>query len=289
MKKRKPSVCLFFGLLLLLVVGISCNTVETQIPVAQVKIALRSAGNLLLLSQNDSTSLVLPVVQKNKNTFQLSFEDSLGFDPADLNTSITAAIDHARLPKDYVVEVLQCSNDEVAYSYKMSANTQENSIPCGGRVLPKKCYTIALTFTGMVTTASSSKNAAWFYILVALVLAFLGFVFYSKYHAHRSQVHKGGVTSLGIFSFYPEENKLVKEAQEIPLTQKESDLLAIFIQHPNVVVKREELTKKVWEDHGVIVGRSLDTYISKLRKKLQEDTSIKLTNVHGVGYKLEIL
>jgi len=46
--------------------------------------------------------------------------------------------------------------------------------------------------------------------------------------------------------------------------------------------------KKVWEDNGVFVGRSLDTYISKLRKKLKDDDSIKLTNVHGVGYKLEV-
>jgi DNA-binding response OmpR family regulator len=46
--------------------------------------------------------------------------------------------------------------------------------------------------------------------------------------------------------------------------------------------------KRVWEDNGVFVGRSLDTYISKLRKKLLADDAIKLTNIHGVGYKLEI-
>ena len=65
-------------------------------------------------------------------------------------------------------------------------------------------------------------------------------------------------------------------------------MLELFVASPNQVIKRDELTKKVWEDHGVIVGRSLDTYISKLRKKLKDDTSIKLTNVHGIGYKLEI-
>lgn len=57
----------------------------------------------------------------------------------------------------------------------------------------------------------------------------------------------------------------------------------------NTVVKRDELVKRVWEDQGVFVGRSLDTYISKLRKKLQEDDSIKITNIHGIGYKLEVL
>ena len=81
---------------------------------------------------------------------------------------------------------------------------------------------------------------------------------------------------------------MVKAAVEISLSKKECELLAIFIEKPNQIIKREELMKKVWEDNGVIVGRSLDTYISKLRKKLQDDTSIKLTNVHGVGYKLEV-
>jgi DNA-binding response OmpR family regulator len=72
------------------------------------------------------------------------------------------------------------------------------------------------------------------------------------------------------------------------LSKKECELLVIFVKNPNKIIKREELTKKVWEDNGVIVGRSLDTYISKLRKKLQGDDSIKLTNIHGVGYKLEV-
>ena len=93
---------------------------------------------------------------------------------------------------------------------------------------------------------------------------------------------------LGSFRFYPAQNKLVKEAIEIPLSKKECELLEIFVARPNQVIKRDELTKRVWEDNGVVVGRSLDTYISKLRKKLIEDKTIKLTNVHGVGYKLEI-
>ena len=58
---------------------------------------------------------------------------------------------------------------------------------------------------------------------------------------------------------------------------------------PNQIVTREELTKQVWEDNGVFVGRSLDTYISKLRKILKDDSTLKLTNVHGVGYKLEVV
>ena len=78
------------------------------------------------------------------------------------------------------------------------------------------------------------------------------------------------------------------ETKEINLSKKEVELLTIFVANPNKIIKREELSKQVWEDQGVFVGRSLDTYISKLRKKLSDDETIKLTNIHGIGYNLEI-
>ena len=81
---------------------------------------------------------------------------------------------------------------------------------------------------------------------------------------------------------------LIKEAEEIALSKKECELLSIFVDQPNEVVTRDELTKRVWEDNGVIVGRSLDTFISKLRKKLSADHTLSIENVHGVGYKLVV-
>jgi DNA-binding response OmpR family regulator len=95
--------------------------------------------------------------------------------------------------------------------------------------------------------------------------------------------------NLGNYEFFPNQNKLTLKGKDIQLSKKEGDLLTILIANLNQVVKREDLTKKVWEDNGVVVGRSLDTYISKLRKKLKEDSTIKISNIHGVGYKLESL
>ncbi len=275
----------FLCLVLLLLVVSSCQKDDTSLAPEELKVALRSVGNQLLISQNDTTSVVLPVVQKDANLYEISFEEPLSFDPADLNTILSAAIEKSNLPSDYLAEVLKCDDREVAYSFKIANETEKNIIPCGGRIIPEGCYTIQVKFTA---SAVASTNATLFYVLVFLVLAFLGFVFYSKYHVYHSE--KGTVTgtSLGHFSFYQDQSKLVKEAQEIPLTQKECELLAIFIENVNQIVKREELTKRVWEDNGVIVGRSLDTYISKLRKKLEGDDSIKISNIHGVGYKLEI-
>jgi DNA-binding response OmpR family regulator len=74
----------------------------------------------------------------------------------------------------------------------------------------------------------------------------------------------------------------------IELTAKENKLLLIFARSPNTVIERGRLQKEIWEDEGVIVGRSLDMFISKLRKKLEGDLSIQLINIHGKGYKLEV-
>ena len=285
--RQNNSRYLFILIFCLILFAGSCTTeTPTNEFSERVKVALRAVGNDVLLSQNDTVSLVLPVLQLESNVFELSFEKPLAFDPGNLNAAVANSFSKASLPKDYRVAVLNCTDGEVAYSFEMRSTIENSLVPCGGRLLPEGCYTIEVTFTSQQVDAS--KNPVIFYILVFLVIVFLAFVFYSRFHAFRQDDSTHNGTLLGSFTFFPEQNKLVKEAEEISLSRKECELLALFIAKPNEVIKREELTKKVWEDNGVIVGRSLDTYISKLRKKLQDDPSIKLTNVHGVGYKLEL-
>jgi len=254
----------------------------------RVKVALRAVGHQLLLAHGDSTSLVLPIKSLAENTYQLSFQKPLSLDPESLVTVMDSVFQKAELPKDYLVETLPCEAQEVAYSYQIINQVENNIVPCAGRVLPENCYTIHLTFNHLKTTSINKHFVFYALFLCGLVLLFLGF-------KKKQQVETSSATetsafeTLGSFRFYPEQNKLVKQAEEISLSKKECELLEIFVANPNQVIKRDQLTKKVWEDYGVIVGRSLDTYISKLRKKLETDSSIKITNVHGVGYKLELL
>jgi DNA-binding response OmpR family regulator len=74
----------------------------------------------------------------------------------------------------------------------------------------------------------------------------------------------------------------------IELTGTETRVLLIFAASPNETIERSRLQKEIWEDEGVIVGRSLDMFISKLRKKLELDPNIKIVVIRGKGYKLEI-
>ncbi|PQJ80139.1 winged helix-turn-helix domain-containing protein [Polaribacter porphyrae] len=251
----------------------------------RVKIALREVGNQLLLSEGDSTSLILPVKRILENKFEISFENKLGFEPDQLVNFLKVSVNKSSLSKNYRVEVLQCFDNEVAYSYEINIDEEKTLIPCSGRFLPKKCYLIQVHFLD----SRALKNKTLYYIFIPLILVFFywqSFIKKKKKYLENKNLQKH--KTLGSFMFYPEQNKLVKKAKEIALSKKECELLEIFITNANKVVKREELTKRVWENNGVIVGRSLDTYISKLRKKLKEDSSIKLINIHGVGYKLEI-
>lgn len=252
----------------------------------KIKITLRQVGNQLLLFNQDSTSLVLPIKELETDKFQISFQKELSFEPSVLVEIVKLNLEKSAVEENYRVEVIECLNNEVSYSYEINADEEKTIIPCAGRVLPENCYTIQIKFLQKNNPKSSNR-----YLLYIFIPILLGIV-YRKYSDKKSNVlredSKDSKTVLGSFIFYPEQNKLVKKAKEIALSKKECELLEIFIANANQVVKREELTKRVWEDNGVIVGRSLDTYISKLRKKLQEDDAIKLTNIHGVGYKLEI-
>jgi DNA-binding response OmpR family regulator len=76
--------------------------------------------------------------------------------------------------------------------------------------------------------------------------------------------------------------------QDKTLTQKEADVLRLLCLHRDRVLKREEKLKAVWGDDDYFMGRSLDVFLSKLRKYLLADPRVEIINYHGVGFKLEI-
>jgi DNA-binding response OmpR family regulator len=97
-----------------------------------------------------------------------------------------------------------------------------------------------------------------------------------------------GAVLVGAFEFF-EERRLLKLNKIITeLSDKESRLLKIFVANKNELVSRSQLMKEVWNDDGALVSRSLDVFVSRLRKKLKSDEAIQILNVHGAGYRLVI-
>lgn len=94
--------------------------------------------------------------------------------------------------------------------------------------------------------------------------------------------------SIGKFTFDPVNMILQNGVQQQTLTRKESALLKLLCLYKNKLLSRETALKSIWGDDDYFIGRSMDVFISKLRKYLKEDEDISITNVHGTGFKLEV-
>ncbi len=80
---------------------------------------------------------------------------------------------------------------------------------------------------------------------------------------------------------------LSRPSGEKKLTQKESDLLKMFAENKGSTLKRSVILEKIWGEDDYFLGRSLDVFISRLRKYIAEDQDIELANIHGVGFRLK--
>lgn len=91
---------------------------------------------------------------------------------------------------------------------------------------------------------------------------------------------------LGKFTFDSQRQILAIGDKQTKLTTKESELLAMLCAHANDVLLRELALKTIWIDDNYFNARSMDVYITKLRKHLKDDPEIEINNVHGKGYRL---
>jgi DNA-binding response OmpR family regulator len=90
---------------------------------------------------------------------------------------------------------------------------------------------------------------------------------------------------LGKLKFSYTEKKIYSLEKDTDITVKEADLLKFFCLHPNRLLKREEILLDVWGKDDYFLGRSMDVYITRIRKALKDDTDVMLETIHGVGFR----
>lgn len=91
---------------------------------------------------------------------------------------------------------------------------------------------------------------------------------------------------IGDFTFDTQKQVLMIRDKVTKLTTKESELLTLLCAHVNEILERNYALKTIWIDDNYFNARSMDVYITKLRKHLKDDPSIEIINIHGKGYKL---
>lgn len=96
------------------------------------------------------------------------------------------------------------------------------------------------------------------------------------------------IFSMGNYLFDCNNLTLSIDASSRNLTQKEADLLKLLCLHKGEVLKREDILNTIWENDDYFAGRSLDVFISRLRKYVKDDARVEIQNLHSVGFKLNV-
>ncbi len=94
------------------------------------------------------------------------------------------------------------------------------------------------------------------------------------------------IYELGKFTFNPQLRTLTTEDEEKKLSPKEAQLLELLVINQNALISRETALKKIWGNDDYFTARSMDVYITKLRKILSEDHRLNIKNIHGSGFQL---
>ena len=250
------------------------------------EVLLRRIGHELLLQSGDTTSRVLPIAKINENEYQITFENELTFQTASLVSITKRILIKDPNAQDYIVNVLNCANSSVVYAFAISKNQKDDIVSCIGRRQPKACYVISIQFNE--THSNRFRYAYFFGGLAFMVLLFFAYSKVVKPKKTAPKVLHDKRFALGSILFDAQKRQLLHNEFIIDLTDTETRLMLIFAQSPNQIIERSRLQKEIWEDEGVIVGRSLDMFISKLRKKLELDANINIVVIRSKGYKLEI-
>ena len=97
---------------------------------------------------------------------------------------------------------------------------------------------------------------------------------------------KNNTCTIGSFTFDPDNYAVIKNGQTTQLTERESALLKLFIDNKNTILKREKILTALWGTDDYFMGRSMDVFISRLRKIFKDDESIRIENIPRIGFKL---
>lgn len=268
---------------------------EGEVISKRVNIAVRAIGHNLLLRAGDSTSVVRPVLEKSNGVFLLEFENEFIFQPDTLVAIVQRILDKTGLSR-YTVTVHECNRPAIVYGFEI--NPPDNSIkPCSGRSQRKACYNIEIAFSDFPRQTVLNSQIA---MMISGILSVLAVVLISRNLGPKkskplmeqnasTQNENNTVLTIGRLVFDTTHQSLKMGEETILLTDKECRILTLLNRNIGRLTLREELIQEVWTDEGVITGRSLDMFISKLRKKLSADPDLRVTNVHGKGYRLEIV
>lgn len=296
MNRALAFVVLGLGLIVLLLSVTRGEADTVTLSREQEQLALRQIGHEYLQCMGDSTSTLPAVKAFAEGGYLLALERTIDYDQL---VATTAAV-MSRLPVKvgYSLALTDCVSEEIFlgnFSSLASLNDSFN-VACSGRDQPERCANVLLGFAS--NTPQKDSHFPWWMFGLSLMA-------YGCFLAVRGPASPAltGEETLSVSakqakdaftafarnaSFNPTAQILTINGEKQALTYRETQLLRYLVQRPNEVLSRTDIHDAVWGSEGIMVGRSLDVFVSRLRKKLQAAEGASIQTVHGVGYRFRV-
>lgn len=267
-------------------------TAKADVLPDKVNLALRRTAHILLKIAGDTTSQIPSIEHPKDGVWRVRLEQTFNYDslPAVLQASFL--LHNIDLPYD--VTIRKCEDGTIDLGYNYLDFTKGDGVACGGRERSEGCQYMEVSFlTVQPTHQFKMVNGLW---ILLVVLGFIGIWLFRRGRlSNNSQMAIKELPSTHDLKWLEFGNSRLDVANQVlicqdakySLTFREAKLLSLFATNINKVLERDYIIQQVWADEGVLVGRSVDVFVSRLRKKIAEDTSLGLSVVHGVGYRLE--
>ena len=252
----------------------------------KINLALRRTADALLRSSGDSTSRIPAIEKTGEDVWQVRLEQTFDYDQ--LPALLQSSLDIHGIKRPYNVSVRRCDDAGIDLGYNYLDLSGNNGVACRGREKPVGCHYIEISFLSDLNSNPLLVEKGLFFLVIIGGIA--GFWLFRRQKIKPLPAEKD-TTNCKIFgnSQLDVTNQiLLCNGVKHSLTFRETKLLLFFVTHRGQLLERDSIIQQVWADEGVLVGRSVDVFVSRLRKKLADDTSVVLAVVHGIGYRMEV-
>ena len=265
---------------------VSASAVMPPLNADQVNLALRRTADKLLRLSGDTVSRIPAIEHVEKNVWRVYMYAPFEYDA--LPSNLQASMDMYHISQVYEVAIRQCENDIIDLGYHKLDFVQDSIVPCGGRPEPEGCHYIEISFLDQKVEKSFWSGKS--YLLMLAFMSGAGVLWWFRRKPSDSITNNQEVEWLefGKSKLNINGQVLVIGGIQIQLTYRETKLLKLFAIHQGQLLERESILQQVWGDEGIQVGRSVDVFVSRLRKKLASDETLGIVAVHGVGYRMEV-
>lgn len=246
-------------------------------------LALREVIHALLLKQQDSTTTIPPIIELGEGRYSLRMESIVKYGL--IKAEADRVFARHQMPLTYRLAVHDCATHKLILGYLATPDSLSDTFPCEGRVESLSCSVLIFTL-GEEHMPQKSSFPLSLAGGIGMFLLAIGFVVFEKrkvIEAVFSKEEKPSTSS----QFLREKRQLTIGSHTHQLTEQETKLLAYLYDHPNEDLARKQILGNVWESGDVMITRTLDVFISRLRKMLEADPYINIITVRGHGYRME--